>query len=149
MLSNLLNKLQIRRLRILWIVMGALLLVAVTPLWLYHRQALRLSEEKLQDTERVQQSEITRLLATRSAPIALPQEPATPDANAVPGQPAQRPLLHLSVSRMWMPVITLISPGCSDQGRRDLYVLIAVLEDRLGPMWLSIYPDDLDCSDYF
>jgi uncharacterized protein len=36
--------------------------------------------------------EITRLLATRSAPIALPQEPATPDANAVPGQPAPRPL---------------------------------------------------------
>ena len=33
-----------RRLRILWIVMGALLLVSVTPLWLYHRQALRLSE---------------------------------------------------------------------------------------------------------
>ena len=36
--------------------------------------------------------EITRLLATRSAPIALPQEPATPDANAVPGQPAPRPM---------------------------------------------------------
>jgi hypothetical protein len=36
--------------------------------------------------------EITRLLATRLAPIALPQEPATPDANAVPGQPAPRPL---------------------------------------------------------
>jgi uncharacterized protein len=36
--------------------------------------------------------EITRLLATRSAPIALPTEPATPDANAVPGQPAPRPL---------------------------------------------------------
>ena len=36
--------------------------------------------------------EITRLLATRSTPIALPQEPATPDANAVPGQPAPRPM---------------------------------------------------------
>jgi uncharacterized protein len=35
--------------------------------------------------------EITRLLAARSAPVALPTEPATPDANAVPGQPA-RPL---------------------------------------------------------
>ena len=43
--------------------MGALLLVSVTPLWLYHRQALKLSEQKLQDTERVQQSEITRSLA--------------------------------------------------------------------------------------
>jgi len=36
--------------------------------------------------------EITRLLASRSAPVALPTEPATPDANAVPGQPAPRPL---------------------------------------------------------
>ena len=31
-------------------------------------------------------------MAARSAPIALPTEPATPDANALPGQPAPRPL---------------------------------------------------------
>jgi hypothetical protein len=31
-------------------------------------------------------------LAARSAPIELPTEPATPDANALPGQPAPRPL---------------------------------------------------------
>ena len=36
--------------------------------------------------------EVTRLLAARSGPIALPTEPATPDANVVPGQPAPRPL---------------------------------------------------------
>jgi hypothetical protein len=36
--------------------------------------------------------EISRVLATRSSPVALPSEPATPDANAVPGQPAPRPL---------------------------------------------------------
>src|ERR1700723_542931 len=36
--------------------------------------------------------EMTRLLAARSAPIALPTEPATPDANALSGQPAPRPL---------------------------------------------------------
>jgi hypothetical protein len=36
--------------------------------------------------------EITRLLANRAAPITLPNEPATPEANAVPGQPAPRPL---------------------------------------------------------
>jgi uncharacterized protein len=36
--------------------------------------------------------EITRLLATRSGPVALPTEPATPDINAVPGQSAPRPL---------------------------------------------------------
>jgi HAMP domain-containing protein len=47
-------------------VLGALLLVSVTPLWLYHRQVLNLSEQKLQDTERVQQSEITRSLASET-----------------------------------------------------------------------------------
>ena len=31
-------------------------------------------------------------MASRSGPIALPTEPATPDANAVPGQPAPRPI---------------------------------------------------------
>src|SRR5271155_2948380 len=36
--------------------------------------------------------EITRILASRSAPIALPSEPATPDVSAQPGQPAPRPL---------------------------------------------------------
>jgi hypothetical protein len=36
--------------------------------------------------------EVTRLLAARSGPIALPTEPGTPDANAQPGQPAPRPL---------------------------------------------------------
>ena len=36
--------------------------------------------------------EVTRLLAARSGPIAVPIEPATPDANIVPGQPAPRPL---------------------------------------------------------
>jgi hypothetical protein len=36
--------------------------------------------------------EINRLMAARSAPITLPTEPATPDANALPGQPAPRPL---------------------------------------------------------
>ncbi|MFH1340356.1 MAG: GDSL-type esterase/lipase family protein [Pseudomonadota bacterium] len=36
--------------------------------------------------------EITRLMAARSGPIALPTEPGTPDGNALPGQPAPRPL---------------------------------------------------------
>src|ERR1700716_566543 len=36
--------------------------------------------------------EVTLLLAARSGRIALPTEPATPDANALPGQPAPRPL---------------------------------------------------------
>ena len=36
--------------------------------------------------------EVTRLLASRSGPIAVPIEPVTPEANVVPGQPAPRPL---------------------------------------------------------
>ena len=43
-----------------------MLLVSVTPLWLYHRQVLRLSNDKLQDTERIQQSAITRSLASET-----------------------------------------------------------------------------------
>src|SRR5271156_2470984 len=48
--------------RLLWMVLGAMLLVSVLPLGLYHRQVLRLSQEKLTDTESVQQSEVTRSL---------------------------------------------------------------------------------------
>jgi HD-GYP domain-containing protein (c-di-GMP phosphodiesterase class II) len=55
-----------RKLRLIWLVSGALLLVSATPLWLYHRQVLGLSEQKLQDTERVQQTDITRSLASET-----------------------------------------------------------------------------------
>src|SRR5712675_894856 len=51
-----------RRPRILWIVLGAMLLVSVLPLALYHRQVLQLSQAKLTDTESVQQTEVTRSL---------------------------------------------------------------------------------------
>jgi putative nucleotidyltransferase with HDIG domain len=51
------------RVRILWLVLGALLLVSALPIGLYHRQVLELSQEKLVDTERVQQTELTRSLA--------------------------------------------------------------------------------------
>ena len=54
---------QLRRPRILWMVLGALLLVSLVPIALYHRQVLRLSQGKLADTERVQQAELTRSLA--------------------------------------------------------------------------------------
>ncbi|MDE2380308.1 SGNH family hydrolase, partial [Bradyrhizobium sp.] len=49
--------------------------------------------------------EITRLLAGRSGPIALPSEPATPDVNAVPGQPAPRPLAG--------PIVPLVAASIS------------------------------------
>jgi putative nucleotidyltransferase with HDIG domain len=47
----------------LWLVLGALLLVSALPIGLYHRQVLQLSQDKLVDTERVQQTDLTRSLA--------------------------------------------------------------------------------------
>jgi HAMP domain-containing protein len=58
-----LNSLLPRRVRILWIVLGALLLVSILPIALYHQRVLRLSQNKLEDTERVQQIELTRSMA--------------------------------------------------------------------------------------
>lgn len=49
--------------------------------------------------------EITRLLAGRSGPIALPSEPATPDTNAEPGKPAPRPLAG--------PIVPLVAAAIS------------------------------------
>jgi HD-GYP domain-containing protein (c-di-GMP phosphodiesterase class II) len=46
--------------RLLWLVWIAMLLVSVVPLFMYHRQALQLSQEKLTDTESVQQTAMTR-----------------------------------------------------------------------------------------
>jgi len=53
----------LQRPRILWMVLGAMLLVSVLPLGLYHRQVLQLSQEKLTDTESLQQTEVTRSVA--------------------------------------------------------------------------------------
>src|SRR5260370_42256426 len=60
------------RVRILWLVLGALLLVSALPIGLYHRQVLQLSQAKLVDTERVQQTDLTR---------SLPQEIQLFEAN--------------------------------------------------------------------
>jgi hypothetical protein len=49
--------------------------------------------------------EITRLLAGRSGPIALPSEPATPDTNIEPGKPAPRPLAG--------PIVPLVAASIS------------------------------------
>jgi putative nucleotidyltransferase with HDIG domain len=61
--SSLVDRLRSGRVRILWLVLGAMLLVSALPLILYHRQVLKLSQDKLVDTERVQQTELTRSLA--------------------------------------------------------------------------------------
>jgi len=57
------NRLRAGHVRILWLVLGALLLVSALPIGLYHLQVLKLSQDKLVDTERVQQTDLTRLLA--------------------------------------------------------------------------------------
>jgi putative nucleotidyltransferase with HDIG domain len=62
-LSLLWDRIRSGRVRILWLVLGALLLVSAVPIGLYHRQVLHLSEEKLVDTELVQQAELTRSIA--------------------------------------------------------------------------------------
>ncbi len=62
-LSILWDRIRSGRVRILWLVLGALLLVSALPIGLYHRQVLQLSQDKLVDTERVQQTEMTRSLA--------------------------------------------------------------------------------------
>src|SRR6516162_6656651 len=61
--NTLFDRLPLDRVRILWLVLGAMLLVSPLPLLLYHRQVLSLSQSKLVDTERVQQTELTRSLA--------------------------------------------------------------------------------------
>ena len=47
------KRLRSGRIRILWLVLGALLLVSALPIGLYHRQVLQLSQDKLVDTEDV------------------------------------------------------------------------------------------------
>ena len=46
-LSAVADRLRAGRVRILWLVLGAMLLVSALPLLLYHRQVLKLSQDKL------------------------------------------------------------------------------------------------------
>lgn len=57
------KRLRAGHVRILWLVLGALLMVSILPLGLYHRLVLQLSQDKLVDTERVQQADLVRSLA--------------------------------------------------------------------------------------
>src|SRR6202790_2367274 len=62
-LQSVWNRVRVGRIRILWLVLGAMLLVSVVPLGLYHRKVLHLSQGKLTDNERVQQTDLTRSLS--------------------------------------------------------------------------------------
>ncbi len=57
------QKLGIHRVRILWMMLIALLLVSLFPLWFYHQRVLSLSQGQLELNEKLQQTEITRSLA--------------------------------------------------------------------------------------
>ncbi|MBI3484190.1 MAG: hypothetical protein HY012_03425 [Acidobacteria bacterium] len=48
--------------RIFYVVLVALLLISVLPIFVYHRRVLSISQQKLADTERLQQTEVTRSL---------------------------------------------------------------------------------------
>ena len=46
--------------RIFYVVLFALLLISLLPIYVYHRKVMSLSQEKLGDTERLAQTEVTR-----------------------------------------------------------------------------------------
>ena len=73
--------------RLLLLVLGAMLLVSALPLGLYHFQVLRLSQEKLTDTESVQQTELTR---------SVGQEIQLFDVNLYQGLISERQILALT-----------------------------------------------------
>src|ERR1700733_12064752 len=62
-LQSVWDRVRIGRIRILWLVLGAMLLVSAVPIGLYHRQVLHLTQGKLTDNERVDQADLTRSLS--------------------------------------------------------------------------------------
>ena len=82
----LVDRIRAGRVRILWLVLGALLLVSAVPIGLYHRQVLDLSQDKLVDMERVQQTDLTR---------SLTQEIQSFEANLTQQLVTQRQILTL------------------------------------------------------
>ncbi len=116
------------RVRILWLVLGALLLVSALPIGLYHRQVLQLSQDKLVDTERVQQSDLTR---------SLTQEIQFFEANMTQQLINERQILALmNVSDnvedpVAEPKVTRVLEGFADSNNTFLY-LTAVGKSRKG-----------------
>jgi uncharacterized protein len=79
--------------------------------------------------------EINRLLAARSGPIALPTEPATPDADAPPGQPARPlagPILPLVASSVGTDQL-LGGPGTQPVAIDTLAARVLVKGEPLAP----------------
>ena len=122
-------RLRTGRVRILWLVLGALLLVSALPIGLYHRQVLELSQEKLVDTERVQQTELTRSLA---------QEVQFFEFNLTQQLISQRQILALTglIDNVTDPVnepkVTRLLENFVDSNRNSFVYLTAVGRDGKG-----------------
>lgn len=116
------------RVRILWLVLGALLLVSALPIGLYHRQVLQLSQDKLIDTERVQQTDLTR---------SLTQEIQFFEANMTQQLVNERQILALMnvIDNVEDPVaepkVTRVLESFADSNNTFLY-LTAVGKSRKG-----------------
>jgi putative nucleotidyltransferase with HDIG domain len=117
------------RVRILWLVLGALLLVSALPIGLYHRQVLQLSQEKLVDTERVQQTDLTR---------SLTQEIQFFENNLTQQLISERQILALmGVSDnvedpVAEPKVTRLLENFADSNRNTFLYLTAVGKSRKG-----------------
>jgi len=128
-LPSLLTRLRTGRVRILWLVLGALLLVSALPIGLYHRQVLELSQEKLVDTERVQQTDLTRSLA---------QEVQYFESNLTQQLISQRQILVLTglIDNVTDPVaepkVTRLLENFVDSNRNTFIYLTAVGRDGKG-----------------
>jgi putative nucleotidyltransferase with HDIG domain len=128
-LSILITRLRSGRVRILWLVLGALLLVSALPIGLYHRQVLELSQEKLVDMERVQQTELTR---------ALSQEVQFFETNLTQQLISQRQILDLTglsenvQDPVAEPKVTRLLENFVESNRNTFIYLTAVGRDGKG-----------------
>ncbi|MGB9433928.1 MAG: HD domain-containing phosphohydrolase [Candidatus Acidiferrum sp.] len=128
-LPSLLTRLRTGRVRILWLMLGALLLVSALPIGLYHRQVLELSQEKLVDMERVQQTELTRSLA---------QEVQFFESNLTQQLISQRQILALTglidnvTDPAAEPKVTRLLENFVDSNRNTFVYLTAVGRDGKG-----------------
>src|SRR6201988_4362348 len=126
---SILTRLRSGRVRILWLVLGALLLVSALPICLYHPPVAELSQEKLVDTERVQQTELTRSLA---------QEVQFFESNLTQQLISQRQILTLTglidnvTDPAAEPKVTRLLENFVDSNRNSFIYLTAVGRDGKG-----------------
>src|SRR6202171_5268968 len=123
------DRLRAGRIRILWLVLGAMLLVSAVPIGLYHRQVLHLTQGKLTDNERVDQADLTR---------SLSQEVQFFESNLTQQLVSQRQILVLTglIDNVEDPVaepkVTRLLENFVDSNRTTFIYLTAVGRDGKG-----------------